>query len=131
MLARKPEAVNEKLVTAKMFWTSFLEYKIGCFWFFQPSCNVYTITNISKWDHCPKCRYLAESPCFHSVSWQKSYCELWMNNNYRGTYSKEYPWFLFPQWSVSPLCLLPFLLDRLLRTDEFILLSCIIQRASW
>lgn len=37
MLARKPEAVNDKLVTAKIFWTSFLQYEIVCFCVFFPA----------------------------------------------------------------------------------------------
>lgn len=61
MLARKPEAVNDKPVTAKIFLTSFLQYEIVCFCgFFLPPCNVYTITNVSKWDLWPKCRHLVE-----------------------------------------------------------------------
>jgi len=37
MLARKSEGVNDKLVTAKMFWTSFLQYEIVCFCVFFPA----------------------------------------------------------------------------------------------
>lgn len=49
MLARTTEAVNDKLVTAKIFWTSFLEYEIVCFCgFFLPPCSVYTITKVDK-----------------------------------------------------------------------------------
>lgn len=48
MLARKPEAVNDKLVSAKIFWTSFLQYEIVSVFFFLPPWNVYTITNVSE-----------------------------------------------------------------------------------
>lgn len=48
MLAKKPVALNDKLVTAKIFWTSLYCMKIAVCVIFQAPHNLYIINNVNQ-----------------------------------------------------------------------------------
>lgn len=128
MLAKTTEAVNVRLVTAKIFWTSFLEYEIVCFCvFFLSPCNVYTITSVTKWD---------------AHIWWKVYVFTAFHKrspavNYEWMIAKEVPTQndisdLLPLSGQSALSVCYHSSgDWALRTAEFIPLSFISRRTSW
>lgn len=128
MLAKTTEAVNVKLVTAKIFWTSFLEYEIVCFCgFFLPLCNVYTITSVDKWD-----AHIWWKVCVFTAFHKRS-----PTVNYEWMIAKEVPTQnnipgLLPLSGQSDLSVFYHSSgDWSLRTAELIPLSFISQRTSW
>lgn len=128
MLAGTTEAVNDKLVTAKIFWTSFLEYEIVCFCvFFLPPCSVYAITKADKWDV-----HIWWKVCVFTAFHKRS-----PTVNYKWVIAEEVPTQnnmpdLHPLSGQSVLSVFYHSTgDGSLKTAEFISLSFISQRISW
>lgn len=55
MLAKKPVAVNGKLVSAKKFWTSLYYMKFAVCVIFHAPQNLYIINKVNQIELWPKC----------------------------------------------------------------------------